>query len=288
MTAHSVELTTDRFSRWAEAVPLTETSAQTVSRAFFDSWISRYGATETLATDQGSQFESQLFNALLSLIGCKRNSTAAYHPAANSMIERWHRSLKAALMCHTDKNWVRQLSTVLLGLRTHVRLDTGASPAKYVYGATLRIPGEFCPTDDYAPNPQMFVEEFREHMLDIKPVPVAHIYKKRAFFYKDLHTSSHVFLKTGPIKKSLERPYTGPHKVLKRITDQNYEIDFNGTPRVVTTELLKLAHIIPEDLAIETQEMLNLSTRFLSNAQHLKPTKGKERKPRVPIQKECN
>ena len=174
----------DRFSCYAEAVPLKETSGQTVSRAFFDSWISRYGAPDILTAGQGSQFESQLFNALLSLIGSKRNRTVAYHPAANGMIERWHRSLKAALMCDTDKNWARQLSTVLLGLRTHVRLDTGASPAEYVYGATLRIPGEFCLTDDYAPNPQMFVKEFREHMRDIKPVPVAHRHKNAHSFIK--------------------------------------------------------------------------------------------------------
>ena len=89
-------------------------------------------------------------------------------------------------MCHNDANWVGQLSTVLLGLRTHVRPDTGASPAEYLYGTTLRIPGEFCLTDDFRPNPQISVEEFREHMIKVKPVPVAHRYKKRAFFYKDL------------------------------------------------------------------------------------------------------
>ena len=36
------------------------------------------------------------------------------------MIERWHRSLKAAIMCHSDREWSRSLSAVLLGLRTNV------------------------------------------------------------------------------------------------------------------------------------------------------------------------
>ena len=31
---------TDRFSRWVEAVPLREISAQTVARAFYDTWVS--------------------------------------------------------------------------------------------------------------------------------------------------------------------------------------------------------------------------------------------------------
>ena len=92
----------DRFSRWPEAVPLKNIEASTVCRAFFDCWISRYGAPETLTLDQGSQFESQLFTALLQLIGCRRIRTTAYHPSSNGMIERWHRCFEAAIMCHAD------------------------------------------------------------------------------------------------------------------------------------------------------------------------------------------
>lgn len=242
----------DRFSRWTEAVPLKEVSAQTVSRVFFDNWVSRYGAPEILTTDQGAQFESQLFNALLILIDCQRIRTSAYHPSSNGMIERWHRTLKAALMCHADKNWFRQLSTVLMGLRTHVRLDTGASPAEYLYGTVLRIPGEVCLDNEFVPDPHVFVEEFREHMRRVRPIPVTHKHKKRAFVFKDLAICSHVFLRVGMIKRSLERPYTGPHKVLERIDDYNFKIEVNGTPRVVSTEHLKPAYFIPEDLDVET------------------------------------
>ena len=165
------------------------------------------------------------------------------------MIERWHRSLKAAIMCHNDRNWHRQLSTVLLGLRTHVRLDTGASPAEYLYGTTLRVPGEFFLFDDFSPNPQIFLEEFREHMRNVQPVPVAHRHKKRGFFFKELHTCSHVFLKVVATKKPLEKPYTGPHQVLERTSDKVYKIMVNGSPRSVSVELLKPAHFIPGDLA---------------------------------------
>ena len=79
---------TDRFSRWVEATPLRKTSAQTVARAFYDTWVSRYGGPKVITSDQGSQFESRLFAALLSLIGCERIRTTAYHPAANGLIER--------------------------------------------------------------------------------------------------------------------------------------------------------------------------------------------------------
>ena len=89
----------DRFSRWPEAIPLKDIEATTICRAFIDGWISRFGAPETVTTDQGSQFESRLFASLLSMTGSHRIRTTTYHPASNGMIEWWHRCLKAAIMC---------------------------------------------------------------------------------------------------------------------------------------------------------------------------------------------
>lgn len=60
----------------------------TVIRAFMDNWVSRFGSPETITTDQGSQFESSLFQGLLKFMGCKRVRTTPYHPASNGMIER--------------------------------------------------------------------------------------------------------------------------------------------------------------------------------------------------------
>lgn len=237
----------DRFSRWPEAVPIKDTSAQTIARAFFDSWISRYGTPKVLTSDQGAQFESRIFSALLSLIGCQRIRTTPYHPKSNGMIERWHRVLKAAIMCHADSNWTRSLSTVMLGIRSHVRADTEASPAEFIFGSTLRLPGEFFLPDDIIPDPKIFIEEFREFMRQIRPVPVAHKYKKRIFYFKDLYNCTHVFLR-NMAKKALERPYTGPHKILKRVSDRVFDIDINGKTKSVSIDLLKPAFFIPDEI----------------------------------------
>lgn len=77
----------NKFSSWPEAIHLRKFSAQTVVRAFYGKWAPRYGAPKILTTDQGSQFESLLFSVLLSLIGCSRIRTTAYHPAANRLVE---------------------------------------------------------------------------------------------------------------------------------------------------------------------------------------------------------
>ena len=59
----------DRFTRWPEAVPISEGSAVTVARAFIQIWVSRFGVPATITTDRGGQFESNLWEAVTQLLG---------------------------------------------------------------------------------------------------------------------------------------------------------------------------------------------------------------------------
>ena len=56
----------DRFTRWMEAVPLANITAEIVAKQFFSTWVSRYGVPEAVISDQGAQFESYIFNRMLS------------------------------------------------------------------------------------------------------------------------------------------------------------------------------------------------------------------------------
>ena len=66
-----------------------------------------------MTTDQGLQFESSEFREMLRFLNCKRIRTTAYHPAANGMVERFHRQRKAALASSDPLNWTDSLSLVL-------------------------------------------------------------------------------------------------------------------------------------------------------------------------------
>jgi cleavage and polyadenylation specificity factor subunit 1 len=76
---------------------------------------SAIGCPRTITTDQGRQFESQLFRSLASMCGIQLSGTTAHHPAAKGLVERFHRTLKAAIMCHADQQWTEALPLVLLG-----------------------------------------------------------------------------------------------------------------------------------------------------------------------------
>ena len=80
----------------------------------------------------------------MKLLGSKRTKTAAYHPEANGLVERFHRSLKSALWARMNQlNWLEYLLLVLLGLRTVVKDDLKCSSAETAYGTTFRLPGQF-------------------------------------------------------------------------------------------------------------------------------------------------
>jgi cleavage and polyadenylation specificity factor subunit 1 len=99
----------DRFTRWPEVVPIPNITADTVACALLTSWTSRFGCPQTITTDQGRQFESQLFKSLAKLCGIQLSRTTAHHPAANGLVERFHRTLKAAIVCHADQTWTEAL-----------------------------------------------------------------------------------------------------------------------------------------------------------------------------------
>jgi cleavage and polyadenylation specificity factor subunit 1 len=191
----------DRFTRWPEAIPIT---ADTVARALLTGWISRFGCPQTITTDQGRQFESQLFHFLARLWGIQLSRTTAHHPAANGLVERFHRTLKAAIMCHADQQWTEALHLVLLGIRTSFKADLQASVVELVYGEPLRIPGEqLIPTTDPV-EPAHLITQLRRHMAHLRPVPAVHHASSATFVRKDLYNRTHLFIRQDATRRVLE------------------------------------------------------------------------------------
>ncbi|CAD7089415.1 unnamed protein product [Hermetia illucens] len=90
------------------------------------------------------------------------------------MMKRWHKPLKAAILCHNTSEWIDLLPTVLLELRTRIKDDVGASVAELVYGMTFRYSGEFLITKEQVADPKICLEKFREHMRQVRLTPTAH------------------------------------------------------------------------------------------------------------------
>ncbi|TNN10123.1 Pro-Pol polyprotein, partial [Schistosoma japonicum] len=121
----------DSFTRWTIACPINDISAENIASVFLDRWISNFGVHTTLA----------LFREFTRLLGIHHISTTAYHPAANGLVERFHRQLKTSLMSQPDMTlWSYALPMVLLGIRNTIKEDIGYTSSQLVYGTTLTLP----------------------------------------------------------------------------------------------------------------------------------------------------
>nr|VZI39302.1 unnamed protein product [Spirometra erinaceieuropaei] len=206
----------DRYTRWAEAIPLPNTQTETIVKAFVRRWVAMFGTSSTFTTDRGAQFESALFQTLLNFFGCTRIRTTAYHPAANGTMERFHRLLKTALRAVEDPgNWLDNLPLALLRIRAALKSDLGCSAAELVFGTTLRLPGEMitpiCHGADE--NPDNLLHRLREFMRSLSPVP-PRTPVTESYVEKDLDKCTHVFIRCDRVRQPLESPYKGPFRVL--------------------------------------------------------------------------
>ena len=230
----------DVFTKYTEAIALPDQEAKTVASAFIDNYIVRMGTPLSLLSDNGSNFESQLFKEVCDLLGIKKVTTSVARPQANGTVERFNRTLTSMLTMYCSKNqkqWDTYLPQVMMAYRSSKHATTGMSPNYLTYGREINLPmtaviglppGESVPVTDYAQNLQEKL--VKAHAICRQNLFKQSTYNKRHYDLKSkerqLKPGQAVWLyepvnKTGVCAK-LSPKWQGPYLIMRKIDDIMY------------------------------------------------------------------
>lgn len=252
----------DHFSKWVELFPMRNQEATTVAKVLVDRVICLHGCPLQILTDQGPNFESELFQSICKLLSVDKIRTSAYKPSTNGNIDRFHSTLHAMmakLVNSNQRDWDERLPVIAFAYRTSVHETTGYTPFFLLFGREARIPADIvygAPPDDGVRSDSLseFVDRQQQRLRDAydqvrQDLKGCAQRRKRQY---DLRTRPRTYnvgswvwcldprRRTGRYKK-WQSPYCGPFLVTRQRGPVNYEIQLGprARPRVVHVDKLK-------------------------------------------------
>ena len=244
---------TDHFTKYVKAIALPDQTAVRVAGALFSEWIAPFGAPQSLHTDQGTNFTSDLIAELCELLNIYKTRTTPYHPAGNGQVERYNRTIMDLIHSEVKDNpvhWDETLPIACMAYNSTVHTSTGFEPNLLWLGRNIYLPVDrmMPPDPDVHPLPlheyaRKLVEDIRANFVTArlrlgKAATVMKKYYDRTAHLHDYKVGDavklRVFRKEKGVSKFAER-FSGPYFVLDVLSDIRFRIALNATtkPKVV-------------------------------------------------------
>jgi transposase InsO family protein len=136
----------DKFSKWVEVCPISNLRAEQAV-TFFTDVVYRFGVSNSIITDNGSQFTGNKFLEFCDKFHIRVDWAAVAHPQTNGQVECANgmilQGLKPRIFDRLNKSgrkWLLELSMVVWSLRTTPSRATGFTPFFLVYDAEAVLP----------------------------------------------------------------------------------------------------------------------------------------------------
>jgi transposase InsO family protein len=117
----------DQFTKWLECYVLPDQTAERVAQTLVEQFISRFGCPLQTHTDQGANFESDLFRSVCRLLGITKTRTTAHRPCSNGQVERMNRTVLQMMRCYlqdSPTSWDERLPQIAGAIRATVNRST--------------------------------------------------------------------------------------------------------------------------------------------------------------------
>ena len=154
----------DSFTKFAFAFPMRNQEAVKVAKILVDQVFAYFGTPMRILSDQGKNFESQLFQELCRCMIIEKVRTSSYKPSTNGQQERFHRTLNAMIakvVKESQKDWDELLAQLVAAYRSSVHSTTGYSPNFLMFGKENRAPVDLVlQNPETMPNENWSVNDF--------------------------------------------------------------------------------------------------------------------------------
>lgn len=143
----NILVVTDHFTRYAQAFPAKDQKAVTVAKILCERYFVHYGLPARIHSDQGRDFESNLIQDLLRMLGIRKSRTTPYHPQGDPQPERFNRTLLSMLGTLDPKQkqrWSQKISQLVHAYNCSQNDATGYSPYLLMFGREARLPVDIC------------------------------------------------------------------------------------------------------------------------------------------------
>lgn len=130
---------TDVFTKFVMVQPFKQATASSLVQFLKQAIFLLFGAPEVILTDNGSQFTSKEFTALLKQHGVKHWLTPSYHPQVNNT-ERVNKVVTTAIRASlkgNHKQWTDNLQEIACAIRNSVHDSTKYSPYFLTFGRNM-------------------------------------------------------------------------------------------------------------------------------------------------------
>ncbi|MCG8096512.1 MAG: DDE-type integrase/transposase/recombinase [Candidatus Thiodiazotropha endolucinida] len=242
------------FSKWVEAWAVPNHTAQTVADKLVCEFFTKYGCPQQIHTDQGREFQSELFRILCKNFGIKQTRTAPYRPNSDGLVERFNRTLKQMLRSfavENPQNWDDYLPYILMAYRATQNKSTGCTPNLVFLNREIS-----CPLDlMIGPPPNTIDETCPVHYIEWVKSAMAitndFVFRNIGQAAKRQKSDYDQGLKLRQYKKGdwvwrfypptanqkLNQGWTGPYLVLKCMSKVNYLIQRDPKKPVINVHI---------------------------------------------------
>ena len=247
----------DYFTKWTQAFPIPNQTAATVADALVTNCFSLLGIPHWLHSDQGSNFESELFQELCKLLDIHKTRTLAYHPQSDGQVERFNRTCKQMIKAFVNENmtdWDDHLPLLMMAYRASPHESTGLTPNMMMFGEECTLPLDVmvgAPPRQSRACPIEYVEWLRQtlekgHSFARRHLQVAakhqKVYYDRKARQEKFKVGNFVWHWYDPLaSRKFGCGWTGPYKVVECPTETHCIIQKGpgDTPRRVHINKLK-------------------------------------------------